>query len=91
MTNIVVFEGVDEVIVATTVNINQVIKEWFLEGQRCLENYDIYLADGDGGFSVTTRLKFDDDQKKDFDVVELMPNALREELIAADLLDPYCS
>ena len=87
MTNIVVFEGVDEVIVATTVNINAVIKDWFLEGNRCLENYDIYLADGEGGFSVTTRLRFDDDMKKDFDVVELMPHDLRKALIAKDLLD----
>ena len=88
MSNIIVFEGHDEVIVATTVNVNAVIRDWFLEGQRCLENYDIYLADGKAGFSIESRLKFDRGDAQDFDVVELLPNDLREKLIAKELLDP---
>ncbi len=85
--NIIVFEGHDEVIIATAVNINTVIKDWFLDGMRCLENYDIYLADGKEGFCITHKMKFDDGERVDFDVTELMPNDLREKLIAAELLD----
>lgn len=88
--NIIVFEGQDEVIVATAANVNAVIKDWFLEGQRCLDNYDIYLVDGKG-FSITTKVKFDDGNRVDFDVTELMPHSLREALIKAELLSEDCT
>ena len=86
MNNTIVFEGADEVLVISAGNLNNFIEEWFLEGKRNLDEYDVYVTDADAGFQITTRVKFSDDQMKDFDVTELMPNHLRAALIAAELL-----
>lgn len=84
--NCIVFEGADEVLVVSAAKVNAFIQEWFLDAQRNLDEYDIYLTDVDEGFQITTSVKFSDNQMKAFDVTELMPNALRERLIAVDLL-----
>jgi len=86
MKNLVVFEGLNETIIASASNINAVIKDWFLEGGRSLDDYDTYLVNGDEGFAVSSRLTSSDSDMKDFDVTELMPNVLREGLIEAGLL-----
>lgn len=87
MSNLIVFEGQDEIIVADAGTVNEVIKDWFLEGQRSLEEYDTYLVDASEGFTITSRgLRMDDYTRKEFDVTELMPADLRQELIDADLM-----
>ncbi len=86
MTKLVVFEGADEVIIVAAENVNTVVKQWFLEGQRSLDSYNVYLTDAAEGFSITTGVSFNDNQMKDFDVTELMSADLRKELVAAELL-----
>ena len=86
MTNTIVFEGSDEVIVVSAAKVNRAITDWFLNGGRSLDDYNIYLTDSDAGFQISTGVKFNDDEMKDFDVTELMPHDLREKLIGADLL-----
>ncbi len=84
MTNLIVFEGIEEVIIVSAATVNKTIKEWFLEGGRSLNDYEWYLIDADEPFSITTKICVDDG--KEFDVTELMPNELRENLIKAGLL-----
>lgn len=85
MTNIVVFEGQTEVIIAAAANVNAVVRDWFLNGGRSLDDYDVFLADGQEGFAITTGTSFDG-RHTDFDITELMPNALREALVDAGQL-----
>ena len=84
--NIIVFEGADEVLVVAAGNVNSFIAEWFLDAQRNLNDYDVYLADASEGFAITSGIKFTDYKGDDFDVEELMPNELRKALIDAELL-----
>ena len=86
MNNTIVFEGADEVLVVSAGNLNNFIEEWFLEGERNLDEYNVYVTDADAGFQISTRVKFSDDQMKDFDVTEMMPNHLRKAMIDAELL-----
>lgn len=88
MTNVVVFEGLNEVLVVSAAKVNAFIQLWFLEGKRNLDEYDVYLTDVDEGFAVMQRMSFEDGtcHNPDFDVTELMPADLREGLVAADLL-----
>lgn len=86
MEQFIVFEGVDEVLVVSSAHVNDFIKEWFLEGERSLDEYDTYLVDGNKGFSVTTRVHMNNDDRKDYDVTDLLPNAVREALIEKGLL-----
>lgn len=87
MTNVIVFEGRNEVIIVEAGNVNAIIREWFLNGGRSLDDYNWYLADVQKGFAVSTSVSFNDSGLiQDFDVKELMPNALREALIDADQL-----
>lgn len=85
MTNLIVFEGNDEVIITSAAKVNEAIKLWFLEGGRSLDDYEWYLVDADEGFSITTKLSLEY-TADEFDVTELMPHELRESLIAANLL-----
>lgn len=85
--NIIVFEGRAEVIVATTANVNNIIREWFLNGGRNLDDYNIYVADGDEGFDVRVGLETDSPSLVAYDVTELMPHPLLQALIDADCLE----
>lgn len=85
--NVVVFEGLNEILVVSAANVNAFIRLWFLEGKRNMDEYDVSLTDASEGFAITQRMSFEDGTyHPDFDVTELMPNDLRESLIAADLL-----
>ncbi len=84
--DIIVFEGRTEVIIATAANVNAIIKEWFLEGGRSLDEYNVYLADGSKGFDIRVGIDADSASLVDYDVTELMPNHLRESLVDAGLL-----
>lgn len=84
--NIIVFEGVDEVLVVAASKVNAFINDWFLQGQRNMDEYDVYLTDATKGFQIVHSMKFHDDDRKDFDVIELMPHDLRQKLIDAKLL-----
>ena len=87
MTNVIIFEGRNEVIIVEAGNVNAIVREWFLEGKRSLDDYDVYLTDVRDGFSVVTGgVTFNDGQSNDFDVTELMPHDLREALIAGNQL-----
>ncbi|KKM96013.1 hypothetical protein LCGC14_1182320 [marine sediment metagenome] len=86
MSNVIVFEGVDEVILVDAGNVNAIVREWFLNGQRNMDEYDVYLMDASEGFAITHSMKVNDGRMTDFDVTELMPHDLREGLIAANLL-----
>ncbi len=86
MKNIVIFEGANEVIVGSAASVNGIIRDWFLNGGRSLDDYDVYLVDGSEGFSLNTTFVADGVNQTEFDVTELMPNDLRENLIRAGLL-----
>lgn len=86
MTNLIVFEGNDEVIITSVAKVNEAIKLWFLEGKRSLDSYNWYLVDADVPFSINTKISVDMGLIKEFDVTELMPHELRESLIKANLL-----
>lgn len=85
--NVIVFEGTNEVIIASAGSLTAIVKEWFLDGKRNLDDYNVYVTDADAGFQITTSVNFSDDQMKEFDVTELIPQHLMQELIDADLLD----
>lgn len=87
MTDIIVFEGATEVIVASATSVNKIVEEFFLEGGRNMDEYDVYMADGSEGVIIETRvsaciMRGD----RDYDVTALMPNVLREALIEKGLL-----
>ena len=86
--NCIVFEGADEVLVVSAAKVNDFIQLWFLEGKRNLDEYDVELVNIDDGFSVTQSIRMEDatQEVRDFDVTELMPHALRQGLIDAELL-----
>jgi len=86
--NCIVFEGADEVLIVSAAKVNAFIQLWFLEGQRNMDEYDVSLVDIDDGFTVTQTIRMDDAtiEHPDFDVTELMPHALRQGLIDAELL-----
>lgn len=86
--NCIVFEGADEVLIVSATKVNAFIQEWFLEGQRNMDEYDVTLADIDDGVAFTQRIRVEATtiEHPDFDVTELMPNALRQGLIDAKLL-----
>ncbi len=46
MTNIIVFEGNNEVIVCRQENVEEIVEEYFVETGRELEHYDVFLIDG---------------------------------------------
>lgn len=79
--DIIVFEGRTEVIIATAANVNDIVREWFLNGGRNLDEYNVYLADGSKGFDIRVGIDADSGSMVNYDVTELMPNALREALI----------
>lgn len=82
----IVFEGQDEVIIANAATINAVVTDWFLEGGRSLDDYNVYLADSSQGFSIKTSVNFHTGEKVNWDITALMPDHLREKLITAGLL-----
>ena len=100
--NLIVFEGRNEVILATAANVNEVIENWFLKCERSLDDYTITLVNSDVGFAVGINYKtqiplvsppiiksyltVDEADCINYDVMELMPNSLREKLIDAGLL-----
>lgn len=83
--DIIVFEGRTEVIIATAANVNAIIREWFLNGDRNLDEYNVYLADGSKGFDIRVSIDADSASLVSYDVTELMPNHLREALVDAKL------
>ncbi len=85
MTNVIVFEGQNEVIIVEAGNVNAVVKDWFLNGGRSLDDYDVYLTDVREGFAIIAGTSFDG-RHEDFDITELMPNVLREALVDDGLL-----
>lgn len=87
MTNVIVFEGDNEVLVVAAASVNAFIREWFLEGGRSLDHYNIYVTDVLKGFAVSASVRFNDSGlTQDFDINELMPADLREGLVEAKLL-----
>ena len=86
MNDIIVFEGATEVIVGAAANINKLIEDWFLNGERNLDDYDTTLIDGSEGLAISCLIHGEDGGSKRIDVTELMPNVLREALIEKGLL-----
>ncbi len=86
MSDIIVFEGTTEVIVANAGNVNKIIEEFFLNGGRNLDEYDVTIADGNEGVVIETRINAYGMKDSNYDVVDLMPNVLREALIEKGLL-----
>lgn len=87
MSDIIVFEGATEVIVADAASVNKIIEDYFLNGGRNLDEYDVSIADGHEGVTIETRIStcvMRGDHE--FDVTALMPNVLREALIEKGLL-----
>lgn len=83
MKKIIVFEGTDEIIVANFKSIEKIVKLWFLEGQRSLDNYDIYLVDGDEGFSFSSRVCIDTsggEDISDIGIAKLLSKRLQDKL-----------
>lgn len=82
MTNLIVFENASEVIVGDAATVNDIIRDWFLNGGRSLDDYDTYLVDGSKGYSINSRIvQGHASGRKAYDVTQLMPNPLREALI----------
>ena len=86
--NCIVFEGADEVLIVSAAKVNAFIQLWFLEGQRNMDEYDVELVNIDDGLALTQSIRTEavTIEHPDFDVTELMPNALRQGLIDAKLL-----
>ena len=55
----IVFESSHEVIVTTAAPIADFIREWFIEGGRLLEDYEVYEVEANQGFSFTTSIESD--------------------------------
>jgi hypothetical protein len=81
MSKLIVFENANEVIVGDAASANDIIRDWFLNGKRILDDYDTYLVDGHEGFSFRSKITPGPLKRTAYDVTELMPNALREALI----------
>lgn len=81
MKDIIVFEGNSETIVGDAASINDIIRDWFLNGGRSLDDYNTYLVDGSKGFSITSKTTIGDGPRMEYDVTALMPNHLRMALV----------
>ena len=85
---LIVFEGASETLVGDAAAVNKLIEDWFLNGERNLDEYDISTTDGGEGVMVCAKTVADTVgyEENNIDVVALMPNVLREALIAKGLL-----
>lgn len=54
---LVVYEGLDEVLVTTLDKESRLIDLYFTQGGRDLEGYDRYISDDDGVVEISTRVK----------------------------------
>ena len=81
MNTMIVFEGNNEVIVGNAASVNDLIRDWFLNGGRSLDDYDTYLVDGSEGYSFSSKIAGGSTSRTDFDVTALMPDPLRKALI----------
>ena len=86
MTDIIIFESADELIVCDVSTVNRTIEEWFLKGGRSLDNFETHLVKSGDAAAFSTRFVADNVNNHDHDVIELMPDVLREALIKAELL-----
>lgn len=86
--DIIVFEGTEETIVGAASAVNKLVEDWFLNAERNLDDYDIYLVDGNQGMTVVSRTSVEAIHRSndDFDIIDLMPNVMREALIKKGLL-----
>ena len=85
---IIVFAGLHETLVGDAAQVNKLIEDWFLNGERNLDEYDISITDGGEGVMISARTNPDMVGREDtnVDVVALMPNVMREALVAKGLL-----
>jgi len=87
--DLIVFEGCNEVIVAPSGCLTNVIQTYFVDGGRDIEEYDVYTVDGDAGVSFTAGIKRDHaDCVVDVDLEQLLPVATMDELLDRN---PACS
>ena len=90
MSNIIVFEGRGEVIVGDPHKIGDLIQDWFIDGQRNLDDYESYMIDGAKGAGFSYRVHSQctplDIGSKDFDILTLLPDHLRDDLIERGIL-----
>ena len=85
MSDMVVFTSPYEVIIVAVEHVNKVITDWFLNGGRSLDNFDVYLEDGKEGFAILNQLHLNGSQE-DFDVIDLLPKSLIKQLVDANRL-----
>ena len=85
--DIIVFAGVDETLVGDAAKVNKLVEDWFLNGERNLDEYDVYVTDGGDGVMVQSRSHAEIvGRRDDPDITQLMPNVLREALVKKGLL-----
>ena len=76
----VMFEGENEVIVANSKSMDDIVKLWFLDGRRSLNDYDVYLLDGSKGFAFSSRIHLDT-VEEDIDLTERLSTTLQKKLL----------
>ena len=52
-----VFYGPEEIIVAPKDGFNKVYQSHFIDGDRDIEDYEVFMIDGSEGLSITTRME----------------------------------
>lgn len=84
--DMIVFEGITETIIGLASNSNELIRIWFLEGERSLDEYDVFRVNSKDGFSVSSRLSVTDyDEAVSVDLDDIMTVDLQDQLIDAGL------
>ncbi len=77
MTDIIVFEGNDEVIICKSEYVAQVIEDFFLGTGRELNEFEVSLIKGKEALHISTRIVVDKNQSENFDVMSMLPLSLR--------------
>lgn len=82
MSKIIVFEGTDEVLVGSADAADKIVTDWFLDAGRSLDDFDVYLADGNEGTLILTRVKLDSNSDAEHvDVEDVVSDDLRRKMI----------
>ncbi len=85
---IIIFAGHNETLVGDAAQVNKLVEDWFLEGERNLDEFDVSVTDGGEGVMISARTHSDmvGFEDTNYDLIPLMPNVLRKALIAKGLL-----
>ncbi len=77
MTDIIVFEGEDEVIICKSDCVAKVVKDFFIDTGRELNEFEVSLIKGKEALHISTRIVVDKNQSENFDVMSMLPLSLR--------------